>query len=127
MASLADMLTWIRNTLVLAVSVTFLQVLTGSFAAAGLVTALLALLFEDGHIDWTADFVFALLWLVIVSCFVKVFVQAELGRYTISSGQTTRNVPHSARARSSTVWWCCSRAGGATRVASFARCFARPT
>jgi manganese transport protein len=32
---------------------------------------------------------FALLWLVIVSCFVKVFVQAELGRYTISSGQTT--------------------------------------
>lgn len=36
------------------------------FAAAGLVTALLALLFEDGHIDWTADFVFALLWLVFV-------------------------------------------------------------
>jgi len=31
----ADMLTWIRNTLVLAVSVTFLQVLTGSFAAYG--------------------------------------------------------------------------------------------
>jgi drug/metabolite transporter (DMT)-like permease len=36
------------------------------FAAAGLVTALLALLFEDGHIDWTADFVFALVWLVFV-------------------------------------------------------------
>jgi manganese transport protein len=32
---------------------------------------------------------FALLWLVILSCFVKVFVQAELGRYTISSGRTT--------------------------------------
>lgn len=32
---------------------------------------------------------FALLWLVILSCFVKVFVQAELGRYTISSGKTT--------------------------------------
>ncbi|MGF6822516.1 multiple sugar transport system permease protein [Microbacterium sp. ZKA21] len=31
----ADMLTWIRNTLILAVSVTFLQVLTGSFAAYG--------------------------------------------------------------------------------------------
>ncbi len=31
----SDMLTWIRNTLVLAVSVTFLQVLTGSFAAYG--------------------------------------------------------------------------------------------
>lgn len=32
---------------------------------------------------------FALLWLVILSCFVKVFIQAELGRYTISSGRTT--------------------------------------
>lgn len=31
----ADMLTWIRNTLTLAVVVTFLQVLTGSFAAYG--------------------------------------------------------------------------------------------
>lgn len=31
---------------------------------------------------------FALLWLVIVSCFIKVFVQAELGRHTISSGKT---------------------------------------
>lgn len=36
------------------------------FAAAGLVTALLALLFEDGRINWTADFIFALLWLVFV-------------------------------------------------------------
>ena len=32
---------------------------------------------------------FTLLWLVIVSCFIKVFVQVELGRYAISSGQTT--------------------------------------
>jgi Mn2+/Fe2+ NRAMP family transporter len=32
---------------------------------------------------------FALLWLVIVSCFIKVFVQVELGRYAISSGETT--------------------------------------
>jgi drug/metabolite transporter (DMT)-like permease len=36
------------------------------FAAAGLATALLALLFEDARINWTADFVFALLWLVFV-------------------------------------------------------------
>jgi drug/metabolite transporter (DMT)-like permease len=36
------------------------------FAAAGLATALLALLFEDTRINWTADFVFALLWLVFV-------------------------------------------------------------
>lgn len=32
---------------------------------------------------------FVLLWLVIVSCFIKVFVQIELGRYAISSGDTT--------------------------------------
>src|SRR5688500_6462023 len=32
---------------------------------------------------------FMLLWLVIASCFIKVFVQAELGRYAISSGDGT--------------------------------------
>ncbi len=32
---------------------------------------------------------FALLWLVLLSCFIKVFVQIELGRYAISSGNTT--------------------------------------
>ncbi len=32
---------------------------------------------------------FALLWLVILSCFIKIFTQIELGRYVISSGQTT--------------------------------------
>jgi len=32
---------------------------------------------------------FALLWLVLFSCFIKVFVQVELGRYTMSSGDTT--------------------------------------
>lgn len=32
---------------------------------------------------------FALLWLVILSCVIKLFVQVELGRYTISSGDTT--------------------------------------
>ncbi len=30
-----------------------------------------------------------LLWLVIVGCVIKVFAQIELGRYTLSSGQTT--------------------------------------
>jgi len=42
---------------------------TGSviqFVAAGMATAPLALLFEDGHIDWTGEFVFALFWLVVV-------------------------------------------------------------
>ncbi|MGF1581253.1 MAG: Nramp family divalent metal transporter [Gemmataceae bacterium] len=32
---------------------------------------------------------FALLWLVVLSCFIKVFVQIELGRSAISSGDTT--------------------------------------
>ncbi len=32
---------------------------------------------------------FTLLWLIILSCIVKVFLQIELGRYAISSGETT--------------------------------------
>lgn len=49
---------------------------------------------------------FALLWLVILSCFVKVFVQAELGRYAISSGHTAlaalRRLPGIAQHAG---WW----------------------
>jgi drug/metabolite transporter (DMT)-like permease len=36
------------------------------FAAAGLATAPLALLFEPAHVVWSGEFVFALLWLVLV-------------------------------------------------------------
>jgi drug/metabolite transporter (DMT)-like permease len=36
------------------------------FAAAGLATGVLALLFEDNRIAWSGEFVFALLWLVLV-------------------------------------------------------------
>ncbi len=32
---------------------------------------------------------FALLWLIILSCVIKVFVQVELGRYAITHGRTT--------------------------------------
>ncbi len=32
---------------------------------------------------------YALLWLMLLSCFVKVFVQIELGRYALASGKTT--------------------------------------
>ncbi|MEM8912225.1 MAG: Nramp family divalent metal transporter [Planctomycetota bacterium] len=32
---------------------------------------------------------FALLWLIVLGCLVKVFAQIELGRYTLISGQTT--------------------------------------
>ena len=49
---------------------------------------------------------FTLLWLVILSCFIKVFVQIELGRYAISSGETTlrtlRNLP---KVGVLFIWW----------------------
>src|SRR5690606_3127380 len=31
----------------------------------------------------------SLLWLIIIGCLIKVFVQIELGRYTITHGETT--------------------------------------
>jgi manganese transport protein len=49
---------------------------------------------------------FALLWLVVLSCFIKVFVQVELGRHAVSSGETTltsfARLPGPARLL---VWW----------------------
>jgi len=49
---------------------------------------------------------FTLLWLVLLSCFIKVFVQIELGRYAVSSGNTTlmafRSLPGPGIAL---VWW----------------------
>ncbi len=36
-----------------------------------------------------ADVGFTLLWLIIIGCIIKVFVQIELGRYTIINAQTT--------------------------------------
>src|SRR3954469_24970089 len=32
---------------------------------------------------------FSLLWLILLSCLIKVFVQVELGRYAITHGKTT--------------------------------------
>lgn len=50
---------------------------------------------------------FVLLWLVVVSCFIKVFVQIELGRYAVSSGESTfasfRKLPGPGMLL---VWWC---------------------
>src|SRR6478672_4713099 len=36
-----------------------------------------------------AKYGFVFLWLILLSCVIKVFVQIELGRYAISSGQPT--------------------------------------
>src|SRR5688500_3655039 len=44
-------------------------------------------LIQTTHLGAQAGFV--LLWLVLLSCFVKVFVQVELGRYAIASGKPT--------------------------------------
>lgn len=50
---------------------------------------------------------FALLWLVMLSCFIKVFVQIELGRYAISSGETTLTAFHNLSGPGRLmVWWC---------------------
>ena len=49
---------------------------------------------------------FALLWLVVLSCFIKVFVQIELGRYAISSGETTlRSLRAVPKVGLLLVWW----------------------
>lgn len=49
---------------------------------------------------------FTLLWLVLISCFIKVFVQIELGRYALSSGKTTlrmfRDIP---KVGAIFTWW----------------------
>src|SRR5690606_2685654 len=53
----------------------------------------------------------ALLWLVIIGCVIKVFVQVELGRYAISHGETTLaaldRVP-GPRLRANWIIWCWS-------------------
>lgn len=54
---------------------------------------------------------FWLLWLIVVGCVVKVFTQVELGRYTITSGQTTLDAledvpgPRLARRGNWLVWY----------------------
>lgn len=50
---------------------------------------------------------YSLLWLVILSCFIKVFAQVELGRHAISSGEASfesfRSLPGPGVVL---VWWC---------------------
>lgn len=50
---------------------------------------------------------FTLLWLVLVSCFLKVFVQVELGRYAISKNRTTFQAFGELPGPGALlVWWC---------------------
>ncbi len=57
--------------------------------------------------DLGAKVGFVLLWLVIFSCFIKVFVQIELGRYAIASGKTTLEAFHSVPTvgKLLVIWW----------------------
>ena len=75
----------------------------GLILAAGIVGT--GELIATTHVGAKAGF--ALLWLVIVSCFIKIFVQIELARYAISSGQTTfagfRELPGPGYLL---PWWC---------------------
>src|SRR3954447_23437150 len=51
---------------------------------------------------------FALLWLILLSCVIKVFVQVELGRYAITHGRTTLsafNTLPGPRLRASWLCW----------------------
>src|SRR3954471_13851005 len=51
---------------------------------------------------------FALLWLILLSCVIKVFVQVELGRYAITHGRTTLaafNTLPGPRVRASWICW----------------------
>lgn len=56
-----------------------------------------------------ADSGFTFLWLVLFSCIIKVFVQIELGRYAISSGQPTLTaldgLPGPRLGAHWLVWW----------------------
>ncbi len=55
-------------------------IIAGSIVGSGELIATTAVGAEAG---------FVLLWLIIIGCLIKVFVQIEFGRYTITSGKTT--------------------------------------
>ena len=54
-----------------------------------------------------AQYGFAFLWLILFSCIVKVFVQIELGRYAISSGQPTLTALHEMPGPKLGTHWIC--------------------
>jgi manganese transport protein len=56
-----------------------------------------------------ADVGFTLLWFIIFGCVIKVFLQVELGRYSISKGKTTLDALNSVpgpRFKVSWLVWC---------------------
>jgi Mn2+/Fe2+ NRAMP family transporter len=53
-----------------------------------------------------AEVGFILLWFIIFSCFIKVFIQVELGRYAISEGVSTLDALNSLPGPRLIVSWC---------------------
>jgi Mn2+/Fe2+ NRAMP family transporter len=53
-----------------------------------------------------AEVGFTLLWFIIFSCFIKVFIQVELGRYAISEGVSTLDALNSLPGPRLIVSWC---------------------
>lgn len=48
---------------------------------------------------------FTLLWFIVLGCFIKVFVQVELGRYAVTTGQTTLEAMNSIPGPRCIVSW----------------------
>lgn len=75
-------------------------IITGSIVGSGELILTTSLGAEAG---------FTFLWLILLSCFIKVFVQIELARYTIRSGQTSLEafnvIPGPRWGVSWVVWW----------------------
>ncbi|HWA97764.1 MAG TPA: Nramp family divalent metal transporter [Pirellulales bacterium] len=51
-----------------------------------------------------ADAGFSLLWLIIIGCVIKVFVQIEFGRYTITEGRTTMEAINQIQPKLGVSW-----------------------
>jgi len=53
-----------------------------------------------------ADVGFTLLWFIIFSCFIKVFIQVELGRYTVAEGVSSVDAMNSLPGPRLVASWC---------------------
>ena len=73
-------------------------IIAGSIVGSGELIATTAVGAEAG---------FVLLWLIIIGCLIKVFVQIEFGRFTITSGRTTLDGLNQVPGPRARVNWLC--------------------
>lgn len=74
------------------------MIIAGSIVGSGELIATTAVGAEAG---------FVLMWLIIIGCVIKVFVQIEFGRYTITSGRTTLDGLNEVPGPRKRVNWLC--------------------